>query len=57
MHIFRLTDEVMEAVTAQARTGKNLQQIARELHISVEMAAQAVRQWPLIERMKVAHAY
>jgi hypothetical protein len=57
MRIFQLTDEAMAQAAAQARSGKTLQQIANDMQISMEMAASAVRQWPMIERMKLTHAY
>lgn len=55
-NIFRLTDETMALVAAEARSGKGLLEIAAQLQISQEMAASALRKWPLIERMRATHA-
>ena len=53
MSILQLTADDVEAVMNQLKAGRTLQQVAKDLDISVEMVVCAMRKWPSINRHAV----
>ncbi|HYF91268.1 MAG TPA: hypothetical protein VD969_03370 [Symbiobacteriaceae bacterium] len=50
MNLLHITDDFAAIVAAQVKAGKTLHQIARDMHISIEMAASALSKWSRIHR-------
>lgn len=52
MNYHHITYDLAATVAAQVRAGKTLQKIARDMHITVEVAAAAFSRWNQLEKNK-----
>jgi hypothetical protein len=50
MNLLHVSDDLAATVAAQMKAGKPLQRIARDMHISLEMATAAASRWTLLQR-------
>lgn len=57
MNLLHISDDLAATVAAQLKAGKPLQRIARDMHISLEMASAAIGRWTLIERARTQESH
>lgn len=55
MNLQHISADLASVVAAQVKAGKTLHQVARDMHISIEMAISAMSKWSLINRETLAH--
>lgn len=50
MNFQHISGDLAAVIAAQVKAGKSLQQIARDMHISVDVAAAALHKWSFVSQ-------
>ncbi|HYF79499.1 MAG TPA: hypothetical protein VD973_20530 [Symbiobacteriaceae bacterium] len=50
MNFQHISGDLAAVIVAQVKAGKSLQQIARDMHISVDVAAAALHKWTFVSQ-------